>query len=114
MHCAEKKGAAASRGSLLAETCIASTAFVRGLQEKALAEARSAAEEALKQRKASQGGASASSAGRPVCGFAGDLDLRLAAAYPIGCLAGCCWLVFRVQLAVAHHLLSCHSQASSS
>ena len=61
---AEKKGGAAARGSLLAETCVASAAFVGGLQEQALAEARCAAEEALKQRKASQGGASTSSAGR--------------------------------------------------
>ena len=64
MHCAEKKGGAAAKGSLLAETCVASSAFVSSLQEKALAEARCAAAEALKQRKASQGGASTSSAGR--------------------------------------------------
>ena len=63
MHGAEKKGGAAARGSLLAETCVGSAAFVSGLHEKALAEARCAAEEALKQRKASQGGASTSSAG---------------------------------------------------
>ena len=64
MHCAEKKGGAAAKGSLLAETCVASSAFVSSLQEKALAEARCAAAEALKQRKASQGGASTSSAGQ--------------------------------------------------
>ena len=43
---------------MLAETCIVSTAFVDGLQDRALAEARSAAEEALRERKASQGAAS--------------------------------------------------------
>ena len=48
---------------MLAETCIASAAFVDSLQEKALAEARSAAEEASKQRKASQAGASTPSEG---------------------------------------------------
>ena len=70
MHGAEKKGSGASRGSLLAETCVASSAFVSGLQERALAEARRAAEEALKQRRAKQGGASASPAGQPVSGSA--------------------------------------------
>ena len=43
-----------------------STVFVASLQEKALAEARSAATEALKQRKASQAAASTSSEGGPL------------------------------------------------
>ena len=81
MHCAEKKGGTAARGSLLAETCVASAAFVSSLQEKALAEARCAAEEALKQRKASQGGASTSSAGWwqpcPPIGFWQAIDVLM-------------------------------------
>ena len=55
--------AGASRGCVLAETCIASAAFVDGIQEKALAEARTAAEEAIKQRKASQAAARTPSEG---------------------------------------------------
>ena len=42
---------------------MASIAFVESLQEKALAEARAAAEEALKQRKASKAAASAPAEG---------------------------------------------------
>ena len=72
MHGAGKKGGAAPRGSVLAETCVASSAFVRGLQQRALAEARRAAEEALKQRRAPQSGAGVSPAGQPVCGCARD------------------------------------------
>ncbi len=49
---------------MLAETCVASNAFIDSLQEKALAEARSAAEEAIRQRKASQAAASTSSEGK--------------------------------------------------
>ena len=112
MHGAEKKGSAASRGSLLAETCVASTAFVSSLQEKALAEARSAAEEALKQRKASQAGASASPAGQPVCGRAGERVSSLQSCPSLGVLPGC-WsgcLQAIASCSPAHHLLGCHSQ----
>lgn len=64
---AEDRGhAGAPRGCVLAESCIVSAAFLDGIQEKALAEARTAAEEAIKQRKASQTAASTSSEGVPV------------------------------------------------
>lgn len=60
---AEERGQSAPRGCILAETCVASIAFVESLQEMALAEARAAAEEALKQRKASKAAASAPAEG---------------------------------------------------
>lgn len=101
MPCAEKKGNAPSRGSLLAETCVASKAFVDGLQEKALAEARSAAKEALKQRKASQAGASTSSAGRPVCDSLVSRSSGCTQVPQQGFWQAVDPLVFRVWLAVA-------------
>ena len=60
---AEERGQSAPRGCILADTCVASIAFVESLQEKALAEARGAAEEALKQRKASKAASSAPAEG---------------------------------------------------
>ena len=56
---------------MLAETCIASSAFIDGLQEKAVAGARSAAEEAIRQRKASQAATSTFTEGGTFLMFSG-------------------------------------------
>ena len=64
-------GKGAERGRLTAEMCVVSAAFLDSLQQQALAEARSAAEEALAARKASSAAAStsgtANGAVSPVC-----------------------------------------------
>lgn len=56
--CVRSKGA--DKGQLLAESCVVSSEFLDGLRERALAEARSVAEEALKQRTASSASATTS------------------------------------------------------
>ncbi len=54
---AEERGQPIVRGYILAETCVVSKAWLDSLHQKTLAEARAAAEEVLKQRKASKAAA---------------------------------------------------------
>ena len=58
VHAGAGKGG--ERGRLLAETCVVSAGFLETLQQRALEEARAAAEEALQARKASAAAASTS------------------------------------------------------
>ena len=50
----------AGHGQLLAETCVVSAAFLEGLQQRALEQARAAADEALAARRESSAAASVS------------------------------------------------------